>query len=80
MLKQDTGKLLPGVTSRNLVKFFSKFSVFLGCIFFKTGVYTFLYIKRTIKRGGREKVERGRRGQKKEGGYTRSLAHAQVCK
>ena len=67
--------------SQKPCKISSNFSVFLGCIFFKTGVYTFLYIKRTIKGGGdREKVERGRRGQKKEGGYTRSLAHAQVCK
>ena len=53
MLKQDTGKLLRGITSRNLVKFFSNFSMFLGYVFFKTGVYTFLYIKRTIKKGGR---------------------------
>ena len=54
MLKQDTGKLLRGVTSRNLVKIFSNFSVFLGCIFFFSGVYTFLYKKRTIKGGDRE--------------------------
>ena len=36
-------------------KIFSNFSVFLGCMFFKTGVYTFLYIKRAIKGGGQRK-------------------------
>lgn len=67
MLKQDTGKLLRGVTSRNLVKIFSNFSVFLGCIFFKTGVYTFLYKKRTIKGGGQRKLKEVRGDRRKKG-------------
>ena len=44
--------------SQKPCKISSNFSVFLGCIFFKTGVYTFLYIKRTIKRGGAEKKKK----------------------
>ena len=55
--------------SQKPCKISSNFSVFLGCIFFKTGVYTFLYIKRTIKGGGRieKKLTEGGGDRRKKG-------------
>ena len=67
MLKQDTGKLLRGVTSRNLVKIFFKFFSVSRLYIFFSGVYTFLYKKRTIKRGGQRKLKEVRGDRRKKG-------------